>query len=116
MRSFPKSERIRSNCHNYQVLLGVLGALNRGRCIKEYSDLLSLDIVPTESFTLLELPALLGTPLVDEHMEMKLANFQEAMYALVVARELLTVTSGYGAMSGHDRRHWKATSLTDHYL
>jgi hypothetical protein len=30
-------------------------------------------------------------------MEKKLANVQEAMYSLVALRELLTVTSGYGA-------------------
>jgi hypothetical protein len=35
--------------------------------------------------------------LVDGHMEKKLANVQEAMYSLVAPRELMTVTSGYGA-------------------
>jgi hypothetical protein len=64
----------------------VLVALNMGRCIKGYSDVLSLDIAPPESFTRHELPALLGAPLVDEHMEMKLANVQEAMYSLVAPR------------------------------
>jgi hypothetical protein len=44
-----------------------------------------------------ELLALLGTSLVDGHMKKKLANVQEAMYSLVAPRELLTVTSGYGA-------------------
>jgi hypothetical protein len=43
------------------------------------------------------IPALLGTPLVDEHMEKKLANIQGAMYSLVAPRELLTVTSEYGS-------------------
>jgi hypothetical protein len=75
----------------------VLGALSMGRCIRGYSDVLSLDIVPSESFMRHELPALLETPLIDEHMEKKLANIQEAMYSLVAPRELLTVTSGYGA-------------------
>jgi hypothetical protein len=42
-----------------------------------------------------ELPALLGTPLVDEHMEKKLANVHEAMFSLVTPRKLLTVTYGY---------------------
>jgi hypothetical protein len=70
--------------------LGELGALNMGCCIKGYSDVLSLDIVPSESFTRHERPAL-----VDGHMEKKLANVQEAMYILVAPRELLTVTSGY---------------------
>jgi hypothetical protein len=64
-------------------------------CIRGYSDVLSLDKVP--SFTWHELPALLGTPLVDGHMEKKLANVQVAMYSLVAPRELLTVTSVYGA-------------------
>jgi hypothetical protein len=69
--------------------LGVLGALNMGRCIKEYSDVLSLDIVPSESFTRHKLPALLGTPLVDKHMEKNLAGVQEAMYSFMAPRELL---------------------------
>jgi hypothetical protein len=68
-----------------------------GRCIRGYFDISSLDIVPSESFTWHELPALLGTPLVDEHMEKKLANIQGAMYSLVAPRERLTVTSGYGS-------------------
>jgi hypothetical protein len=67
-----------------------------GRCIKGNSRVLSLDIVPSESFMRHELPALLGTPLVDGHMEKKLTNVQEAMYSLVAPRELLTLTSGYG--------------------
>jgi hypothetical protein len=54
--------------------------LNMGRCIKGYSDVLSLDIVPSESFTQHELPALLGTPLVDGYMEMKLANVDLLTY------------------------------------
>jgi hypothetical protein len=74
----------------------VLGALNMGRCIKGYSDVLSLDIVPSESFTWHELPALLGTPLVDAHMEKKLAYVQEAKYSFVVPRELLTMMFRYG--------------------
>jgi hypothetical protein len=74
---------------------GVLGALTIGRCIKGYSDVLSLDIVPSKSFTRHELPALLGTALEDGHMEKKLTNVQEVMYSLVAPHELLTVTSGY---------------------
>jgi ribonuclease HI len=72
-----------------------LGALNIGRCIGGYSDVLSLNIVPSKSKTRHELPALLGTPLVDGHMEKKLTNVQEAMYSMVAPCELLTVTSGY---------------------
>jgi hypothetical protein len=76
--------------------LGVLKALNMGHCIKGYSDVLSLDIVPSKSLTRHELPALLGTSLVNGYMEKKLAIVQEAMYSLVTPRELLTVMSGYG--------------------
>jgi hypothetical protein len=53
--------------HPLRENLGVLGALNMGRCIGGYSDVLSCNIVPSESFTWHELPELLGTPLVDEH-------------------------------------------------
>jgi hypothetical protein len=60
--------------HPLRERLGMLGALNMGRCIRRYSDVLSLDIVPSESFTRHELPALLEDPLVDEHIEKKLAN------------------------------------------
>jgi hypothetical protein len=66
--------------------LGVLWALSMGRCIRGYSDVLSLDIVSFEPFTRHELPALVGSPLVDEHMEKKLANVQQAMYSLVAPR------------------------------
>jgi hypothetical protein len=82
--------------HPLRERLGVLGAQNMGRCIKGYSDVLSLDIVPSESLKRHELPALLGALLVDGHMEKILANVQEAMYLLVAPRELLTVKSGYG--------------------
>jgi hypothetical protein len=60
--------------HPLRGRLGVLGALNIGRYIKGYSDVLSLYIILSESFTRHELPALLGTPLVYGHMEKKLAN------------------------------------------
>jgi ribonuclease HI len=73
----------------------MLGALNMSRRIRGYSDVLSLDIVPSESFTRHELPALVGTLLVEGHMEKKLVNVHpEAMYSLVASRELLTVSSG----------------------
>jgi hypothetical protein len=48
-----------------------------GCCIGGYSDVLSLNIVPSESFTRHELPTVIGTPLVEEQMEKKLANVQE---------------------------------------
>jgi hypothetical protein len=56
-----------------------------GRC--RYCDDSSLDLVSSESFTRHELPALLGTPLVDQRLEKNLATVQEA----------ITMTSGYGA-------------------
>jgi hypothetical protein len=68
--------------HPLMERLEVLRALNMDRCIKGYSDILSLDIVPSESFTWHEVTALLGIPLVDGHMEKKLANVQEAMYSI----------------------------------
>jgi hypothetical protein len=64
----------------------MLWALNIGCCIKEYCDVLSLDIVPSKSFTRYELQVLLGTPLVDGHMEKKLANVQKAMYSKLAPR------------------------------
>jgi hypothetical protein len=42
------------------------GGAEHGLLPKGYSDVLSLDIVPSESFTQHELPALLETPLVDD--------------------------------------------------
>jgi hypothetical protein len=60
--------------HPFREKLGVLGTLNIGRCIKGYSVVLLLDIVPSESFTRHELLALLGTPLADGHTKKKLAN------------------------------------------
>jgi hypothetical protein len=72
--------------HPLRERLGVLRALIMGHCIIGYSDVLSLDIVPSESFTWHELSAFLGTPLVDGHMEKKLANDQEAMNSLVTRR------------------------------
>jgi hypothetical protein len=41
--------------------LGVLGALNMSRCIKRHSDVLSTEIVPSESFTWHVVSALFGT-------------------------------------------------------
>jgi hypothetical protein len=56
-----------------------------GRCIKEYSDVLSLDIVPSESFTRCYQHSLEPFGRC-EHMEKKLANVQEAMYPKVTPR------------------------------
>jgi hypothetical protein len=48
--------------HPLKERLGLLRALNMGCFIKGYSCVLSLNIVPSESFTWHELPALLRTP------------------------------------------------------
>jgi hypothetical protein len=77
--------------HLLRERLGVLGALNMGHCIGGYSDVLLLDIVPSESFTRH------GTHLVEGHMEKILANVQKAIYSLVAPCDLLSVTSGYCA-------------------
>jgi hypothetical protein len=54
-----------------------------------------MDITPSESFTRHELSALLGTPLVDVHMENALAGVQDTMYLLVAPRELSVMQSEY---------------------
>jgi hypothetical protein len=54
-----------------------------------------MDITPSESFTRHELSALLGTLLVDVHLENALAGVQDTMYSLVASRQLSVVTSEY---------------------
>jgi hypothetical protein len=49
--------------HPLKEGLEKLRALNMGRCIERYSDVLSLNIVPLENSMRHELPALLGTSL-----------------------------------------------------
>jgi hypothetical protein len=71
--------------HPLRDKLEVLGALNM------------VDLVASESFMGPELPPLLGTSLIDGHMEKELANIQGAMYSLVAPRKVLTVMSGYDA-------------------
>jgi hypothetical protein len=66
--------------HLLRERLGMLGTLNMGRCIKGYFDVLSLDMIPSESFTRHELPALLGTPLVDRHMGVFTAELSALFY------------------------------------
>jgi hypothetical protein len=46
-----------------------LRELNLGRCIAGYSDVFPLNIVSSETFTRHNLPALLATHFVSEHME-----------------------------------------------
>jgi hypothetical protein len=69
--------------------------MNMSYCIKGYSNVLSMDITPSESFTRHELSALLDTPLVDMHMENALAGVRDTMYPLLASRELSVVTSEY---------------------
>jgi hypothetical protein len=49
--------------HTLREKLEDLGIMNIGRCIQGFSNVFSLDITPSESFTRHELSALLGTPL-----------------------------------------------------
>jgi hypothetical protein len=54
--------------------------MNMSRCIQSYSDVLSMDITPSESFTRHELSALLSTPLVDVHRENALADLTISLF------------------------------------
>jgi hypothetical protein len=53
--------------HPLREKLKDLGTMNSSRCIQGYSNVLSMDITPSESFTRYELSAFLGTLLVDVH-------------------------------------------------
>jgi hypothetical protein len=81
--------------HPLREKLTDLGTMNMSRCIQGYDNVLSMDITPSESFTRHELSALLGTQLVDVHMENALAGVRDTMYPLVASRELSVVTSEY---------------------
>jgi hypothetical protein len=63
--------------------------------MRGYSNVFSMDITPSESFTRHELLTLFGTPLVDMHMENALAGVRDKMYPLVAPRELSVVISEY---------------------
>jgi hypothetical protein len=63
--------------HPLKERLGVLGVLGMGCYIRRYSAVLLLDIVPSESFTRLELPASLGTPLEMEIWRRNLPMFRK---------------------------------------
>jgi hypothetical protein len=58
--------------------------------LRRYSDVLPLNVVPSESFTRHDLPALLATHFVSDHVEVR-----TSMYAVVAPRELLTVITRY---------------------
>jgi hypothetical protein len=83
--------------HPLKRRLETLGELNLGRCIAGYSDVLPLNIVSSESFTRHDLPALLATHFVGDHMEAALSGAQTTMCSVVAPRELLTVTASYAA-------------------
>jgi hypothetical protein len=70
-----------------------------GCCIVVYSDVLPLNIVSSESFIRHELPALLATHFVDDHMEKALFGVQTSMYSVVAPRELFSVKSSTYATS-----------------
>jgi hypothetical protein len=65
------------------------------RCIAGYSDVLPLNVVSSESFTRHDLPVLLATHFVGDHMEGALSGVPTSMYSVVAPRELLTVTARY---------------------
>jgi hypothetical protein len=54
-----------------------------------------LNIVSSESFTQHDLPALLATHFVGDHMEEALSRVQASMYSVLAPRELLMVTAKY---------------------
>jgi hypothetical protein len=72
--------------HLLREKLRDLGTMNISRCIQGYFNVLSMDITPSESFTRQKLSALLGTPLVDMHMEYALAGVQDTKYPLVTSK------------------------------
>jgi hypothetical protein len=79
--------------HPLREKLRDVGPMNMSHCIRRYSSVLSMDITPSESFTRHELSALLGTALVDVHMENALAGVHDTIYPLLAPRELSVVTS-----------------------
>jgi hypothetical protein len=59
-----------------------------GRCIAGYSDVLSLNIISSESFTRHNLPVLLATHFVGDNMEGALSGVQTSIYSVVALLEL----------------------------
>jgi hypothetical protein len=57
--------------------------LNLGRCIAGYSDVLPRNIVLSESFTQHDLPALLATHFVGDHMEGALFGVETSICSVV---------------------------------
>jgi hypothetical protein len=76
--------------HPLERRLKALRELNLDRCIVGYSDVLPLNIVLSRSFKRHDLPALLATHFVGDHMEGALSGVQTSMYSVMAPRELLT--------------------------
>jgi hypothetical protein len=81
--------------HPLKRRLETLGELNLRRCIAGCSDVLPLNVVPSESFTRHDLPALLAANFVGDQMEAALCRVHASVYSVVAPRELLTVTARY---------------------
>jgi hypothetical protein len=58
---------------------------------------LPLNIVSSGSFTRHDLPALLATHFMGDHMERALSGVQTSMYSVGAPRELLPMTASYAA-------------------
>jgi hypothetical protein len=70
--------------HHLKRRLENLRELNLGRCNVGYSDVVPLNIVSTGSFTWLDLPALMTTHFVGDHvMQGALSGVQTSMYSVV---------------------------------
>jgi hypothetical protein len=83
--------------HPLKRRLEILRELNLGSCIAGYSNVLLLNIVSSESYARHDLPALLTTHFVDDHLEGALSGVQKSMYSVVAPRELLSLTARYAA-------------------
>jgi hypothetical protein len=70
--------------HLLKRRLETLRELNLGRCIAGYSDVLPLNIASSGSFTRHDLPALLATHFVSDHMERALSGVKTSMYLVKV--------------------------------
>jgi hypothetical protein len=54
-----------------------------GCCIADYSDVLPLNVVASESFTKHDFPAFLATHFVSDHMKWALSGVQTSMNSVV---------------------------------
>jgi hypothetical protein len=69
--------------HSLERSFETLRKLNLGRCFADYPDVLPLNIVSSESFTRHDLPALLDTHFVGDHIEGALSRVQTYIYSVV---------------------------------